>query len=66
MDPRGLRITQNTCFFLLLTHTKQLLLMRFCDTTAGNEASFRTHEQTEERTGERTNGQTDLEVEISI
>ena len=28
-----------------MTHTKQLLLVTFCDTTAGIGASFRTHGQ---------------------
>ena len=37
--------------FSLLTHTKQLCLVTFCYTTAGNGASFWTHE--------RTNGWTD-------
>ena len=50
----GLRVTQNA-YFSLLTHTKQLLLVTFCDTTAGNSVSFRTHR----RTNERTDGQTD-------
>ena len=31
---RGLRVTQNV-YFSPLTHTKQLLLVTFCDTTAG-------------------------------
>ena len=31
---RGLRVTQNA-YFSLITHTKQLLLVTFCDTTAG-------------------------------
>ena len=30
----GLRVTQNA-YFSLLTHTKQLLLVTFCDPTAG-------------------------------
>ena len=34
MDPEGLRVTQNA-YFSLLTHTKQLLLVTFCDMTAG-------------------------------
>ena len=33
-DPRGLRLTQNA-YSSFLTHTKQLLLVTFCDTTAG-------------------------------
>ena len=34
MDPRVLRVTQNA-YFSLLKHTKQLLLVTFCDLTAG-------------------------------
>ena len=57
----GLRGTQNASF-LLITHTKQLLLVTFCCTTAGIEVRFRTdggRRRTEE-------GQTDVEVEIVI
>ena len=61
MDPVSLRVTQNV-YFSLLTHTKQLLLMTFCQTTAGNGASFRTHGMTDGM----TDGQTDVEVEIVI
>ena len=49
-------------YFSLLTHTKQLLLVTFCHTTAGNGASIRTHEWT----NGMTDGQTDVEVEIVI
>ena len=57
-------MTKNV-YFLLLRHTKQLLLVTFFDTTAGNGASFwihgrRTHGRTE------AEGQTDVEVEIVI
>ena len=45
-----------------MTHTKQLLLVTFCDKTAGIGASFWTHERTEEQ----TDGQTNAEVEIVI
>ena len=55
---RGLRVTQDACFSLLI-HTKQLLLMAFCHTSAGIEVNFRTHGRTE-----RNHGQTDVEVEI--
>ena len=58
---RGLRLTQNA-YFSLLTHTKQLLLLVFCDLTAENGPNFRTQRQKEERTDE----QTDVEVEIVI
>ena len=37
----GLRMTQNA-YYSLITHTKQLLLVTFSDTTAGIGASFRT------------------------
>ena len=52
----GLRVTQDA-YFLLLTHTKQLLLVTVCDTLAGTEVSIRTHERTE-RT-EQNDGWTD-------
>ena len=39
MDPRGLRVTQNA-YFSLLTHTKKLLLVTFCDPTAETKVSF--------------------------
>ena len=41
MDPKGLRVTQNA-YYSLLTPTKQLLLVAFCDTPARIEDSFRT------------------------
>ena len=37
----GLRVTQDA-YFALLSHTKQRLLMKFSDTTAGIGASFLT------------------------
>ena len=64
----GLRVTLNA-YFSLITHTKQLLLVTFCYTTAGIGASFKTHgqptdgKQTESRWAE---GQTNMEVEIII
>ena len=58
IDPRGLRVTQNA-YFSLLTHTKKLLLVTFCDPTAETGASFRTD-------GHGMEGQTDVEVEIVI
>ena len=58
----GLRVTQNA-YFSLMTHTKQLLFVTFCCTTAGIEVRFRTHGRTDGRTAE---GQTDVEVEIVI
>ena len=58
-------------YFLLLTYTKQLLLLTFCDMLAGIEVSFlggqnRTDGRTEPRTEPRTDGQTDVIVEIVI
>ena len=47
------------CNFSLLTHTKKLLLLTFCDLTAETGVSFRID-------GRRTEGQTDVEVEIVI
>ena len=57
----GLRVTQDV-YFTLLTHTKQLLLLTFCNAAAETEVSLRTHER--KRT--ETDGQTDVEVEIVI
>ena len=51
-----LRVTQDA-YFSLMTHTKQLLLVTFCDAIAG---IFRTHGRT------AAEGQTDVEVEIVI
>ena len=54
-----LRVTQDT-YLSLITYTKQLLLVTFCYTTAGD--SFWTH-----RNGRtETDGQTGVEVEIVI
>ena len=58
----GLRVTQNA-YFSLITHTKQLLLVTFCDNTAGIRVIFRTHGRKHGRTEE---GQTDVEVEIIV
>ena len=38
----GLRVTQDA-YFSLLRHTKQLLLVTFCDKSAGSGVRFRTH-----------------------
>ena len=59
----GLRVTQNE-YFSLIAHTKQLLLVTFCDTAAGIRASFWTHGRTLD--GGWTEGQTDVKVEIVI
>ena len=40
-------------YFSLKTHTKQLLLLTFCDKTVGNEASFWTHERKDGWTNRR-------------
>ena len=53
----GLRVTLDA-YFSFMTHTKQLLLVTFCDTTAEIVASF--------RTDARMHGQTDVEVKIVI
>ena len=60
MDPRGLRMTQHA-YFLLMKHTKQLLLVTYCDTTAETDVSVQKHGRTErnERTNERTERWTD-------
>ena len=57
MDHKSLRVTQNA-YFSLMTHTKQLLLVTVCDTTARIGAIFPTDALTE--------GQTEVEVEIVI
>ena len=66
MDSRGLRLTNNA-YFSLFSHTKTLLLVPFCDTTAETDVSVRTHGRMErtERNG-RKDGQTDVEVELFI
>ena len=56
----GLRVTQNA-YFSLMTHTKQLLLVTFCYTTAGIGASFGHTD-----VGWSEEGQTDMELEIVI
>ena len=43
--PQQQRVTQNE-YFSLISHTKQLLLVTFCDTTAGVSIIFRTHGRT--------------------
>ena len=53
------------CIFFTLTHTKQLLLVTYCDTTAETDVSVQKHGQTD-GTNERKDGQTDVEVEIVI
>ena len=63
MDPRGLRVTHNA-YFLLLTHTKKLLLVTYYDPTAETGVSFRTHIRTEEN--KKRDGQTEVTVEIII
>ena len=50
----GLRVTQDA-YILLLTYTKQLLLVTFCSMLAGIEVSVRTQGQTE-RTEPWTDG----------
>ena len=62
---RGLAVTPNADF-LLMIHTKQLLLVTFCETTAGIGASFWTHRQTADGRWTAAEGQTYVEVEIVI
>ena len=50
--------------FSLFSHTKQLVLVTFSDTTAGIEASFWTHARMEDR--QETERQINVEVEIVI
>ena len=61
MDLMDLRLTQNA-YFLLLTRTRQLLLVTFWDTTAVNADSFRTHERTNRQINEWMDRQTDRRV----
>ena len=58
MNPRGHKVTQNA-YISPSTHTRQLLLVKFCDITAGIGASIRKHERTNKRTDRLTDGQTD-------
>ena len=53
----GLRVTQDA-YFSLLTHTKQLLLVTYCDTTAETDVSVQKHGRTDgtERTERWTDG----------
>ena len=63
---RGLRVTQHA-YFLIIIHTKQLLLVTFCQPTAGIRASFRMDGRKMDggRIDKKTaEGQTDVEVEI--
>ena len=62
MDPRGLKVDQNA-YFLLVTHTKQLLLVTFCDTTAGIRKDGSV---THRRTDRRMERQTVMKSEIFI
>ena len=49
----GLRVTQNE-YFSFIAHTKQLLLVTFCDTTAGIRVIFQTDGRTHGGGGGRT------------
>ena len=60
MDPKGLRVTKDE-YFSVLTHTKQLLSVTFCDTTVGIESGKR------RQAGHWTSyGRTDVNVEIAM
>ena len=61
----GLRVTKDA-YFSLLTHTKQLLLVTYFDTTADTGVSFWMHGRKDGNTDGNTDGQTDVEVEIVI
>ena len=65
MGPRGLRVTQNA-YFSLLTLTKKLLLVTFCDPTAETGVSFQPDGRNGTNRTERTDEQTDMKVEIVI
>ena len=65
MDPVSLRVTQNA-YFSLLTHSKQLLLVAYCDPTAEITKWDGKDGTTDGRTDTRTDGQTNVEVEIVI
>ena len=58
MDPVSLRVTQNA-YLSLLTHAKQLLLVTFCDLTAGIL-------KRDGLTWTPPKGRTDVKVEIVI
>ena len=61
----GLRVIQNA-YFSLITHTKQLLLVTFCDTLEGIDVSFQRDGNTDGQTEPEPDGQTNVEVEIVI
>ena len=61
----GLGVTLNA-YFLLIAHTKQLLLVTFCDLSARVGVSFRTHGRTADSGRTAAEGQTDVEVKIVI
>ena len=63
MDPRDLRVTQNA-YFSLLTLTKKLLLVTFCDLTATTGVSFLIHGMDGTDRMDKTDGQTDVKVKI--
>ena len=52
-------------YLLLLTHTKQLLLVTVCNTLAGSGVRFRTDARRTAAEAE-AEGQTDMEVKIVI
>ena len=53
-------------YFSLLTRTKQLLLVTFCDTLAGIEVSFWADGTGRTEPEQERDGQMDVEVEIVI
>ena len=54
----GLMMTQDA-YFSFSTHAKQLLLVTFCETTAGNRKKWKCDVRTYVRTDGRTYGRTD-------
>ena len=65
MDPKGLRVTQNA-YFSLLTHTEQLLLVTYCDPTAGIVKWDGMGQQQTVNIRPLLQGWTDVKVEIVI
>ena len=65
LGSRGQRLTKYT-YFSLLTQTKQLLIVKFCDKTAEIEPRFRTRERTDKQMNGRKERYLDVKVEIVI
>ena len=63
----GLRVTKDA-YFPLLTHTKQLLSVTFCNKSAGIRASFQTHRETviQEIQKPWMDGQTNEKINVEV